>query len=344
MIARRSLVFSRILCVIGLAGCGQQAIEVATDETPVIFVGFDGSPPLVDALRDGKLQGLVLQSPYRMGHTGVATLIDHLEGRKVEPVISTGERLATPSNMDEPEIAALLDPVKIEHAADASVSGSKSKRWRVMVIPKGTTHEFWQTIHAGAKAAADERDAELIWKGPQKEDDRTQQIELVQNAVALGVDGIVLAPLDAKALVGSVEQAVNKGIPVVIIDSALDSKAPVSYVATDNYNGGVLAARRLGELMGGNGPAILLRYAVGSASTEAREQGFLDTITSEFPGITFVTDDQYAGATYATALERSQQLVTRYRGKAEGVFAPNESSTLGMLRALEGAGMLGRSE
>jgi len=246
----------------------------------------------------------------------------------------------TPENMNEPEISELLNPPKVDHGEDARLSSERARDWQVMVIPKGTTHEFWRTIHAGARRAAEEFNAEIVWKGPQKEDDRQQQIELVQNAIAIGVDGIVLAPLDARALVGPVEQAVESGIPVVIIDSALDSDRPVSYVATDNYNGGVLAAERLGELMGGQGNAILMRYAVGSASTEQREQGFLDTMTERYPDIVFISDDQYAGATAATALETSQRLVTRYRGQVEGIFTPNESSTFGMLRALEGAGML----
>jgi len=308
----------------------------------VFFVGFDASPPLIEALRAEKIQGLVLQNPYRMGGQGVHTLIDHLEGQDVEPVISTGETLATPENMDDPEVAELLNPPKIDHSADARLDDQSDRKWRIMVIPKGTTHEFWQTIHAGAKNAADERNAAILWKGPQKEDDRQQQIALVQNAISLGVDGIVLAPLDAKALVGPVEQAVNQGIPVVIIDSALDSEAPVSTVATDNYNGGVLAAQRLGALMteAGKTNAILMRYAVGSASTEEREQGFLDTMQSDFPEINIIEKDQYAGATAATALQASQRLMTRYRNRVEGIFAPNESSTFGMLRALDGAGLL----
>ncbi|CAN5674411.1 hypothetical protein BH23PLA1_BH23PLA1_21410 [soil metagenome] len=327
-------------------GCGSAPPrEVGTgDDAGVFFVGFDGSPPLVNALRTGKIQGLVLQDPRRMGYLGVRSLIDHLEGREVEPVIATGEILATPENMTDPEIAALLDPPKVAHSGDSSLSGAKSKRWRVMVIPKGTTHEFWQTIHAGAREAAEERNAEIVWLGPQKEDDRQQQIDLVKNAVAMGVegriDGIVLAPLDAKALVGPVVEAIDRGIPVVIIDSALASNRPVSFVATDNLNGGVLAARRLGELMQGEGRAILLRYAQGSASTEERERGFMETMAGEFPKIRFVSDNQYAGATAATAQEVSRNLVTRHRGGVDGIFAPNESSTFGMLRALEDAGML----
>src|SRR5205807_1882787 len=133
---------------------------------------------------------------------------------------STGEAIATPDNMDDPEIKALLDPPKAENRSDAPAHGAKAKKWRVMVIPKGTTHEFWKTIHAGALKAADELgNVEVIWQGPVKEDDRIQQIDLVKSAVASGVDGIVLAPLDAKALVKPVEDAIAKGISVLIFDS-----------------------------------------------------------------------------------------------------------------------------
>ena len=122
----------------------------------------------------------------------------------------------------------------------------------IAVIPKGTTHVFWKTIHFGAKKAAEELGTvDLIWQGPQKEDVRLQQIQLVQTAIASRVDGIVLAPLDSKALVKPVEEAVAKGIPVVIIDSALESDKVSSFVATNNENGGALAARRLGQLLNG---------------------------------------------------------------------------------------------
>jgi len=292
-------------------------------------------------MKQGKLQGTVVQNPYRMGELGVKTLVQHLEKKPVEAVISTGETVVTPENMDQPEVATLLHPPQAEHRDSGSLSGAKAKSWRVMVIPKGTSHVFWKTIHAGALKAADELgNVEVVWQGPQKEDDRQQQIQLVQNAVAAGVDGIVLAPLDSKALVKPVEDAIAKGIPVVIMDSDLESKKIASYVATDNYHGGVLAARRLGELMKGEGKIILLRYAVGSASTEKRERGFTDTLAKEFPKITYLSDSEYAGATSDSAQQKAQSLVTRFRGQVDGVFCPNESSTLGMLRALEGAGML----
>ena len=137
-----------------------------------------------------------------------------------------------------------------------------------------------------------------------------------------------------------VETAVAKGIPVVVIDLGLESTKPVSYISTDNYHGGVLAAQRMGKLLGGEGRVILLRYAVGSESTEQREKGFTDTLSEEFPRITLLTESEYAGTTSDQARQKSQGLVTRYRGQFHGVFCPNETSTVGMMRALEEAGLL----
>ena len=213
----------------------------------------------------------MVQNPFKMGELGVKTLVKHLEKQQVEPRISTGEAMVTPENMNDPGIKPLLFPAKVENVTGI-LSGAKSKKWRVMVIPKEATNEFWMTIHAGViKAEHDLGDVEIVWQGPEKED-RVQQIQLVQSAVAAGVDGIVLAPLDTRALVQPVEMAVAKGIPVVVIDSGLDSTRPVSYISTDNYHGGVLAAQRMGELLRGEGKVILLRYAAGSDSTEQRER------------------------------------------------------------------------
>ena len=341
------------LMVLGTVGCGggedasapaRPSGSGSAGSRRVQFVGFDASSRIVEAIRDGELQGVVAQNPYRMGNLGVAMLLRHLEKKPVEPQVSTGETLITPENIDSDEIAPLINPPKAPHTQDAGLSGKKNKRWRIMVIPKGTTHEFWQSIHAGALKAAEEHgDVEVIWQGPLKEDERGEQIKLVQDAVAVGLDGIVLAPLDAKALVEPVEQAIAKGIPVVIIDSGLESTKVVSTVSTDNYHGGVLGAQRLGKLLNGEGRIILLRYAEGSESTVQREKGFTDTIAKEFPKITYLSNDQYGGATSDLAQQKSQSLVTRYRDQIDGVFCVNESNTLGMLRALEGAGLVSRS-
>lgn len=309
----------------------------------VVFVGFDGSPPLIEAMRAGKIQGLVLQDPFQMGYKSVMAISDILRKKPVEPIIGTGEHMITPESVDDPAMAKLVLPPKLEHTIDSKAAGAKSKSFRVMVIPKGTTHEHWKAVHAGAAKAAEELgDLEIVWQGPTKEDDRADQIKLVQSAVAAKVDGMILAPLDARALVEPVEQAIAKGIPVVVFDSALESKKVSAYVATNNYDGGVLAARRLGEKLGGKGRIILLRYNVGSASTDEREKGFSDTIAKDFPEITYLSNDQYAGATADSAQQASQNLIARYRGRIDGVFCPNESSTLGMLRVLDSMGLTAR--
>ena len=226
-------------------------------------------------------------------------------------------------------------------------AASGKKKLTIAVIPKGTTHEFWKSIHAGSNKAASELSAqgnevEVIWKGPLREDDREQQIQVVEGFTSQGVDGIVLAPLDNRALVRPVEDAKRAGVPTVIIDSALESDAIVSFVATDNRKGGVLAADRLGQLLNGKGKVLVLRYAEGSASTTDREEGFLGEIKQNFPGIELVSTDQYAGATRDTAKRASENLLNRFGDEVQGIFTPNESATAGMLLALQDIGKAGK--
>jgi ribose transport system substrate-binding protein len=181
----------------------------------------------------------------------------------------------------------------------------------------------------------------VIWKGPLREDDREQQVQVVEGFISQRIDGIVLAPLDDRALVRPVEEAQRAGIPVVIIDSGLASDEIVSFVATDNRLGGRLAARRMGELLGGSGRVLLLRYQEGSASTREREEGFLEELRGQFPGIRLVTSDQYAGPTRETAKRASENLLNRFGNEVDGIFTPNESSTVGMLLALQDIGRVG---
>jgi len=217
----------------------------------------------------------------------------------------------------------------------------EAKALKIAVIPKGTTHEFWKSIHAGALRAARENGVEIIWKGPQKEDDRAQQITVVEDVISRGVAGIVLAPLDDRALCRPVQDAMREKIPVIIIDSGLQGKDYISFVATDNYKGGVLAAKRMGELLHGRGRIFLIRYQEGSASTTERERGFLETVQKEFPEFRLLVKDQYAGSTTESAYQLAENLIGRFPD-VEGIFCPNESSTFGTLRALQESHLAGR--
>jgi ribose transport system substrate-binding protein len=215
------------------------------------------------------------------------------------------------------------------------------KKYKIAVIPKGTTHSFWKTVHAGAEKAAKEFNAEIFWQGPQKEDDRGMQIQVVQNFISRKVDAIVLAPLDDRALVRPVKNAVKRNIKVIIFDSSLKSDDYVSFVATDNFKGGKLCAKRLCEVMKGKGNALMMRYTEGSASTRQREEGFLAGMKEYGPEIKLLSTNQYGGATAAEAFKTAQNLLNRY-GNVDGIFTPNESSTFGMLRALQTSGKAGK--
>jgi ribose transport system substrate-binding protein len=223
---------------------------------------------------------------------------------------------------------------------------AEPKKLTIAVIPKGTTHEFWKAIHAGANQAGAELNVEVIWKGPLKEDDREAQIKVVEDFVTRGVSGIVLAPLDDTALRAPVGEAVNAGIPVVIIDSGLKSGDFVSFVATDNYKGGILAGEHLAKLLGGKGKVLLLRYQEGSASTTEREQGFLDAV-KKYPDLQVASSNQFGGATVETAFTASENLLSSFKGpdgslSVQGIFCPNLSTAFGMLRALQEEGFAGK--
>lgn len=206
---------------------------------------------------------------------------------------------------------------------------------RIAVVPKGTTHVFWKSVEAGARAAAADLDVEIVWKGPLKENDRGQQIAIVEQFVTEGVSAIVLAPLDAVALRRPVAMAAQRKIPVVIFDSALQGepgKDFVSLVATDNRRGGELGGEKLGDLLGGTGKVVLLRYQVGSASTDDREAGFAKAIAAR-PALELVSDNRYSGATAGEAKTAALNMLDTLK-RADGIFCPNESSTFGMLLAL----------
>lgn len=222
----------------------------------------------------------------------------------------------------------------------------KSDQLSVAVIPKGTTHIYWKSVEAGAKKAAAELDVKVTFIGPQREDDRSQQIDLVSNQ-ALQNDAIVLAPLDAVALRDATKTVAGKGKPVVIIDSGLADSAGfiTSYVATDNREGGRIAARRISELLSGKGKVAMLRYMQGSASTEQREEGFLEEIKKS-PGIEVVSAEQFSGATASQAQDVAANLLTRLAEgdglSIQGLFCSNQTNTYGMLQALRGKNLAGK--
>jgi ribose transport system substrate-binding protein len=201
------------------------------------------------------------------------------------------------------------------------------------VVPKGANHIFWQTVHAGAIKAAQEYGYTVEWNAPALEVDASRQIEIVDSMINRKLHGIALAPVDRKGLVSVVERAARESIPVSIFDSAIDTNKRISYVATNNIEGGRIAARRIGELLGGKGKVALIGFMPGSGATMEREDGFQEEIRKSFPGIEIVAL-RYGKADRALAMKETENILTAHP-KLSAVFADNESSSSGAVQALK---------
>lgn len=206
----------------------------------------------------------------------------------------------------------------------------------VGVVPKGANHIFWQTVHAGALKAAQEFGFEIEWNAPALEIDSSRQIGIVESMVNRRLAGIVLAPVDRKALVAVVERAAREGVPVAIFDSGVDTEKRITYVATNNLESGRMAARRLGEVLGGNGKVGVIGFMPGSASTMEREEGFADEMHKLFPRVEIV-GVQFGMADRAKAMAVTENLLTAHSDLA-GLYADNESSLAGAVQALKSRG------
>jgi ribose transport system substrate-binding protein len=205
----------------------------------------------------------------------------------------------------------------------------------IAVIPKSTTHLFWRAVEAGAREGAKEASVEMIWKGSLKEDDPSQQIQIVQQFVSEGVRGIVLAPIDDTALRGPVAAAMQKGIPVVIMDSPLKGeplKDFVCTVSTNNHRAGEMAGEQLGKLLHGKGAVAILRFYECCSSTGQREAGCLEAI-KKFPEIQVILDNRCSGETISEAQSTALDVLDKLK-EADGIFCPNEPTTFGVLLAL----------
>jgi len=213
----------------------------------------------------------------------------------------------------------------------------------IAVIPKGTTHDFWTAVHAGARSAAEAFGVNIIWKGPPDEGKFAQQISIVEDMITQRVDGIVLAPTHGKSLVDVILKAYDKGIPLTVFDSGadVDPSKYVTFAATDNYKGGVLGARHLCKLIGGKGNVAMVKVMPGGVSTTKREDGFRDTLKKEFPGVHLV-DERWGRALREKSVAAANDILTKNQGKLDGFFGSNETSAVGILLALSQRKLAGK--
>jgi ribose transport system substrate-binding protein len=217
----------------------------------------------------------------------------------------------------------------------------------IAVVPQGSKHQYWKAVHAGVNQAAYDlkmhgTGIDIVWKAPWREDTREEQVQIVRGFIKSGIGGIVLAPFNSGALAAPVEEAARAGIPTVVIDSALDSRETVSFIASDNEKAGAIAADRMAKVLDNKGAVLLLRYKEGSASTNERARGFMGRLKQLAPNMEIILAGDFAGNTSYAARQACLDLLAQHINRVQGIFTLNEASTAGMLMALQGIQKAGK--
>ncbi|WP_029422395.1 ABC transporter substrate-binding protein [Alicyclobacillus macrosporangiidus] len=221
-----------------------------------------------------------------------------------------------------------------------ATAASSGKTYRIAVIPKAVGFDYWETVHAGAEAAAkDLGNVNIVWKGTSAETDINGQISMIEDFINQHVDALVVAATDAKALVPVLQQAQKSGIKVITIDSGTDPQVSDSFVATDNVHAAAEAADEMNKLLGGKGDVALIPFVPGAATSNQREQGFKDEL-SKYPGLHLVAT-QYSQSDYNKALSVTEDILTSHPNLA-GIFAANEPGALGAAQAVKERGLAGK--
>ncbi len=233
---------------------------------------------------------------------------------------------------------ALLAMLPAGWAANAATGATAHARARhLVVIPKSSDQLFWDLVRSGVELAAQEAEQAgmnlaLTWRGPAYSGDADAQIRILQSYTRPGVDAIMLAAADRTRLLEPVRAAVAAGIPVIVLDSALDGDTHLALVATDNPAAGRQAAREMARRLNGKGEVMVLRTTPGSASTFDRGRSFVDELRRIAPAVRIVADE-FGGGSPGDLRARAAEML-RQQPAVDGIFTVNESSTDGMLRAL----------
>ncbi|MBI1318523.1 MAG: substrate-binding domain-containing protein [Candidatus Hydrogenedens sp.] len=237
-------------------------------------------------------------------------------------------------------VAAMLGACSGQPAsAPAPEAGAeKSGKPVIAVVPKGLAQQFWLTVKQGADTAGAELGADIVWQGPAKETEIAKQIGILEDMINRGVDAIVMAACDENALVPTIQKAVDKGIPVITIDSGVKSELPLSFVATDNVAGAKAGAEELARLVGGAGQVAQIPIVPGAATSEMRQSGFEEGIAAH-PDIAIV-GTQFCNSDVAKAMDVTRDMLTA-NPELKGVFAACEAAAIGAAQALKTAGRAG---
>lgn len=234
------------------------------------------------------------------------------------------------------------NPAEGAAASSTKMSSGDGERRSIVMIPKATQASFWNAVQRGAERAAEEFSVDLTWKGPARDNDRSEQKKLVQQFLSEGFDGILLAPTDNAVLVPEARAAKDKGIPLLIFDSALDGepgKDFIGFIATDNLAAGHMGGQHLMKLVGKGGKTILFRHMEGQQSTSLREQGALEEMRAADAEI--LVENRYTGKDASEAQKTALNMIDTIR-EADGIFASNQTASEGLVIALQKNNLTGK--
>ena len=213
---------------------------------------------------------------------------------------------------------------------------------RLAVIPKSVGLDYWEKVHRGALcAASQQRGVDVVWNGVTDETDVAGQIDLLQNYIGQGVNGLVYAATDSTALTDVSNTATSAGIKVLNIDSGTDPQPKnVPLLETNNIKGARLAADALSRAVGGKGGKVaIVAFHAGSQTNDQRVQGFTQGL-KRHKNLKLV-ETQYGENDYNQSLTVTQNVLTAHPDLV-GIFAANESSDVGAVEALRIANKIGK--
>lgn len=213
-------------------------------------------------------------------------------------------------------------------------------RKTIAVVPKATSHLFWVSVQAGAMAAGKQLDVDVLWNGSSSETDYARQVQIVDSMIARQVDGLAVAAQDRTTLNASLDRAAAAHIPVTVFDSGVDSTNYLTFLATNNYQAGEMAARKLAQLLNGRGNIAMLMHAPGSKSTMDREAGFEDALRKDYPNIRIVAR-QFSMSDRSKAMAAVENFLTA-QPDLDGIFASAEPGSVGAALALKSRGLAGK--
>ena len=222
-------------------------------------------------------------------------------------------------------------------ACSSSGNEKEQNQRYIAVICKGTQHEFWKTVEKGAKDAGEELKAKVTFEAPKDESKIDVQIDMVKQAIQNRADAIVLAPLDTEKLNDVIDEAVDKGIPVLTFDSDVTTNKRIATIGTSNESAGSIAARNAVRLMNGKGKVAIISFVKGAQTAVARNEGFMREIEKNYKEDVEIVGVEYCGGDSELAKKQALEFIKQHPD-LKCIYAANEGCALGAAAAVQETG------